>query len=104
MSDLSDMERDAQQVAQALASLSAFLRLRGDGGDGALRMLAADGSDAADRVLHYLRELRGAGDGEAVVHPARLGPWRNWCPPRGHVLEVRPEKAAPPRWRGDPGE
>lgn len=105
MSDLSDMERDAQQVAQALASLTAFVRLRGDGGRDALRMIAADGADAAERVLAYLRELRGSGDGGAAAYPARLGPWRDWCPPRGHVFEGHPpERVVARRWRGDPGE
>ncbi|GAA0802277.1 hypothetical protein [Spirilliplanes yamanashiensis] len=106
MSDLSDMERDARQVAQALASLSAYVRLHGDSGDAALRMLAAEGSDAAERVLSYLRELRGSGDGEATAYPQRLGPWRDWCPPRGHVLDsvAAPQPAVAKRLRGDPGE
>src|SRR3712207_8114534 len=46
------------------------------GRDGALRVLAAEGVDAAERVLAYLRELRGA-DGEADGYPVRLAPWRD---------------------------
>ncbi len=108
MSDISDRERDARQAAQALACLTAFVRLHGDGRDGALRALAAEGVDAAERVLAYLRELRGA-DGEADGYPARLGPWRDWGEVPGQVLEEpllgeRPGRAPAPRWRGDPGE
>src|SRR4051812_29536644 len=104
------MERDAQRAAQALASL--FVRLRGDE---TLRTFAAEGVEAAERVLESLRQLRGAGDGEAVAYPERLGPWRNWCPPRGHVLDGPPadprtdrpdmaaRRAAAARRHGDPG-
>jgi len=59
-------------------------------------------------VLAYLRTLRGAGDGDAVVVPPRLGPWREWVPPRGLLLGGGPvpERRVgemQPR-RADPGE
>jgi hypothetical protein len=108
MSDLSDRERDARQAAQALASLTAFVRLHGDGRDAALRALAAEGVDAAERVLAYLRELHRA-DGEPGGYPARLAPWRDWYEAPGQVLDEplvaeSPDGTAAPRWRGDPGE
>lgn len=121
MTGLSDAERDACDTLQALAGLAALLRRpvdevpgfdpRDPDFDDARRLLvglAEDGGAAAARVLAYLRELRGAGDGVAVAVPPRLGQWREWMPPRGqlfgsatrlsHVDEV-PE----PR-RSDPGE
>jgi hypothetical protein len=115
VSSLSDAERNAGEAAQALAGLAAWLpRPTGDRTDPAvddarraLLSLAEDGGAAAVRVLAYLRTLRGAGDGEAVVVPPRLGMWRDWVPPRGDVLgrtgvehrigEVHPRRA-------DPGE
>jgi hypothetical protein len=115
VSSLSDAERDACEAVQALAGLAALLaRPATDRPDPALddarRMLlnlAADGGQAAARVLAYLRMMRGPGDGEAAAVPPRLGQWRDWVPPRGHVLgwtgnerrigEVQPRRA-------DPGE
>jgi hypothetical protein len=106
--DLSDVERDAVQAAEALAGVADHLASRGpDIGNGAgdlvMRALADEGSAAAERVLAYLRTLRGPGDGAATAVPTRLGPWRNWCPPRGYVL--RDDRQRVPRLRGgDPGE
>jgi hypothetical protein len=123
---LSDAERDACDVVQALAGLAALLRrpvgdLPGldqyglDPNDPAVadarRMLlsiAEDGGVAAGRVLAYLRELRGAGDGETVAVPPRLGQWREWVPPRGQLFGAtasvrRPDEVPQPR-RSDPGE
>jgi hypothetical protein len=73
-----------------------------------LRDLAEDGGVAAVRVQSYLRTLRGAGDGEAVAVPPRLGQWREWVPPRGYLLGsgLAPERRVGemhPR-RSDPGE
>ena len=72
MTDLSDAERDACDVVQALAGLAALLRRpagdlpgldpRDPALDDARRLLlsiAEDGGAAAGRVLAYLRELRG---------------------------------------------
>jgi hypothetical protein len=120
MTELSDVERDAWQVAEVLAGLAAHLDRRGQGdgsprpGDGrrvdddrVLRALAEEGAAAANRVLAYLRALRGAGDGEATAYPPRLGPWREWCPPRGQIL-VAPRRRVPRSMQrqghGDPGE
>jgi hypothetical protein len=106
MTDLTDTERDAVQAAEALAGLADHLAARGpELGDGEVvfRALAAEGSAAAERVLAYLRQLRGSGDGVASAVPTRLGPWRNWCPPRGHVLRG-PGDRVPYRGHGDPGE
>jgi hypothetical protein len=113
MSDLSEMEREAQRVAETLARLSAYLRFRdsrdgGPGGtrdarDATARGVAEEGLLAAERVLAYLRELRGAGDGAAAAYPTRLGPWREWSP-GPTVVERNLPRAMPRRWRGDPGE
>ncbi|MEV4347606.1 hypothetical protein AB0J83_24390 [Actinoplanes sp. NPDC049596] len=122
MTSLSDAERDACDVMQALAGLVALLRrsaadipgLDADdpAADDARRLLlglAEDGGQAAARVVAYLREQRGAGDGELASVPPRLGPWREWAPPRGHLFGVAPStRRAPnevpqPR-RCDPGE
>jgi hypothetical protein len=115
VSNLSDAERDACDVVQALAGLAALLA-RATGGspdpelDDARRTLlclAEDGNAAAVRVLAYLRALRGAGDGDAVAVPPRLGLWREWVPSRGHVFGYA---AKAPRVgeihhpRSDPGE
>ncbi|MGK5678988.1 hypothetical protein [Actinoplanes sp. URMC 104] len=121
MTSLSDAERDACDAMQALAGLAALLRRPAadvpglDPADPAaddvrrlLLGLAEDGGEAAGRVLAYLRELRGAGDGDLAAVPARLGPWREWVPPRGHLFGLAPARPAPnevpqPR-RSDPGE
>jgi hypothetical protein len=108
-------------VLQALAGLAALLRRPAEdlpglvGGDPAaedarrlLRGIAEDGGLAAARVVAYLREQRGAGDGELAAVPRRLGEWRNWVPERGHIFgmaagEPRPDGVSNPR-RSDPGE
>jgi hypothetical protein len=115
VSSLPDAERDASDVVRVLAGLAALLsRQASDAEDvteaharATLRSLAEDGGVAAARVLDYLRELRGAGDGDAVAVPPRLGPWREWVPSRGYLLgspvpehrvgEMHPRRA-------DPGE
>ena len=112
MNSLPDAERDAGEVVRALASLAALLGRPGIGLDEEARVLltlAADGGQAAERVLAYLRGLRGSGDGEAVAVPPRLGPWRDWVPPRGNLLSERGRRhrtdEVPNRLRrGDPGE
>jgi len=118
---LSDAERDACDVVQALAGLAALLRRPLDdlpgfdtddrGYEDMRRMLlgiAEDGGVAATRVLSYLRELRGSGDGEAVAVPPRLGAWREWVPPRGHLFGSyagsREIDEVPHPRRSDPGE
>jgi len=109
---LPDAERDASDVVQALAGLAALLRapeVEFDDDTRVLLRLAEDGGLAAARVLAYLRALRGAGDGAAVAVPPRLGPWRDWVPPRGNLVGDRgrvpriDEVPNQPR-RGDPGE
>jgi hypothetical protein len=102
--ELSDMERDAQHAAEALARLAAYVRLRGDERDTPARQLAEDGAVAAERVLAYLRDLRGWGDGVATAYPQQLGPWRHWSPQRGYLLEAPDRRARSPRHGGDPGE
>jgi hypothetical protein len=121
MTGLSDAERDACDVVQALAGLAALLRRPVDDQPGldprdpalaevhrTLVSIAEDGGVAAARVLAYLRELRGSGDGEAVAVPPRLGQWREWMPPRGHLLGpaagVRRTDEVPQPRRSDPGE
>jgi len=92
VSSLPDAERDACDVVQALARLATLLtRLSPDDPafDDAvriLRSLAEDGSAAGQRLVSYLQSLRGAGDGESTPVPPHLGPWREWVPPRGHLL------------------
>ena len=87
MSDLSDAERDACEVVQALAGLAALVvQAGGDRPGAAMVRLTESGGEAAVRVLEYLRTLRGAGDGDTVAVPPRLGQWREWVPPRGHLL------------------
>lgn len=112
MNSLPDAERDACDVVRVLASLVALLGKPGAGLDEETRVLlrlAEDGGLAAERVLSYLRELRGSGDGVAVAVPPRLGPWRDWVPSRGNLLSDRghryraDEVPNQPR-RGDPGE
>jgi len=112
VNSLPDAERDACEVVRALASLAAILGRPSTGLDEETRVLltlAADGGLAAERVLAYLRGLRGAGDGEAVAVPPRLGQWRDWVPPRGNVLSepgrrYRTDEVPNRLRRGDPGE
>jgi hypothetical protein len=121
MTGLSDAERDACDVVQALAGLAALLRRPVDGRSGldprepafddarrTLLSIAEDGGLAAIRVLAYLHELRGSGDGEAVAVPPRLGPWREWVPPRGQLfgsaVGARRTNEVPQPRRSDPGE
>jgi hypothetical protein len=121
VTSLSDAERDACDVMQALAGLAALLRrspgdlLGLDPRDPAVEEagrlvlgIAEDGEVAAARVVAYLRAQRGAGDGELAAVPPRLGQWREWVPPRGHLFGVsadlqRPDGVPQPR-RSDPGE
>jgi hypothetical protein len=115
VTSLSDAERDAGDVVQALAGLAALLRRPAEDLPGSpvaddvrqlLLGIAEDGGVAAARVLAYLREQRGAGDGDAVAVPRRLAEWREWVPPRGHLFVApasrRPDPAS--RRRSDPGE
>ncbi len=104
--DLSDVERDAALAAQVMAGLAGQSALRGLGigeWDRTYRELVEEGHVAAQRVLAYLRTLHGPGDGAAAAVPSHLGPWREWCPPRGHRLRASPERV-PRRRHGDPGE
>jgi hypothetical protein len=113
VSSLPDAERDASEVVQVLAGLAALLRGRDLGLDDDTRVMltmALDGGASAARVLAYLHALQGSGDGAATAVPARLGPWREWVPSRGHLFD---ETAAGPRIdelprrhhrRRDPGE
>jgi hypothetical protein len=106
---------------QALAGLAALLRRpAGDlpgvepadpGLDQARQLLlglAEDAGQACERVVSYLREQRGAGDGELVAVPRRLGEWRDWVPPRGRLFtvpaEARQADGVPQPRRCDPGE
>ena len=103
MSELPEVERDALQVAEALAGLIHQLAAMGfqereaarfeHDGTRVMWALAEEGSAAAERVLEYLRGLRGPGDGVATAYPPRLGLWRDWVPPRGDVLR-RPDASA----------
>jgi hypothetical protein len=94
VTSLSDAERDACDVVQALAGLAALLaRPTDEQRDPALDdirrtlLSLAENAGAAElRVLAYLRSLRGAGDGAEAVVPPHLGQWRNWVPPRGNVF------------------
>lgn len=121
MTSLSDAERDACDVMQALAGLAALLRraedeLPGTGPDDpaaaeARRLMLGiveDGGVAAARVVAYLREQRGAGDGELIAVPRRLSSFRDWVPPRGHLFGVpggvRHSNGVPQPRRRDPGE
>ena len=124
MTGLSDAERDANDVMQALASLAAVLRrpaadLPGAADPGRLEPLpdderrlllgmAEDAGLGAARVLAYLRDQRGNGDGDLAAVPPRLGMWREWVPPRGHLFGLtsdvprRPDEVR--HRRADPGE
>jgi hypothetical protein len=113
VNSLPDVERDACDVVQALAGLATLLRNSGvefDDETGMLLTLAEDGGAAAVRVLAYLRGLRGGGDGATGAVPPRLGPWRDWVPPRGNLLGDRSRRISRPDEipnqprRGDPGE
>jgi hypothetical protein len=112
VSSLPDVERDAGEVVRVLAGLMTLLRNGGVEVDDETRVmlnLAEDGGLAAARVLAYLRDLRGPGDGVAVAVPPRLGPWRDWVPTRGHVLNDlsrghRIDGIPNQPRRGDPGE
>ncbi|GLY03552.1 MULTISPECIES: hypothetical protein [Actinoplanes] len=122
MTGLWDAERDAHEVARALAGLAALLRDHEPAGetpgDAArdevsrrmLLNLAEDGESAAERVVAYLRRQRAAGDdGEQVAVPPRLGPWRDWSPTRGRIFggtatAPRRTDGIPRPRRCDPGE
>jgi hypothetical protein len=120
VTSLSDAERDANDVMRALEGLSALLRRPaadlpgpdGSPGDDACRLLlgtAEDAGQAMARVLTYLRDQRGNGDGDLAAVPPRLGPWREWVPPRGHLFKVKSGVAretdeVPQPRRADPGE
>lgn len=111
MSNLPDAERDAGEVVQLLAGLAALLRQRDAATDEEARLLlslAREGGVTATRVLAYLRDLQGNGDGVSAAVPIRLGQWRDWVPPRGHLLgePVAPRIQELPqrRRRHDPGE
>jgi hypothetical protein len=112
VSSLPDAERDADEVVQILAGLAALLRRREvvlDDDTRTMIGLAVDGGVSATRVLEYRRALQGAGDGVAAAVPQRLGPWRDWVPPRGNLfgeLAGAPRIEEMPRRdrRHDPGE
>ena len=121
MSSLPDAQRDATEVHQALSGLVALLsRLPGardvhgrpdpvlEDARRALAGMAEDAAVSAERVVAYLQSLSGAGDGEMAAVPPRLGPYRDWVPPRGHVFGApgvaqRIGELPQPR-RADPGE
>lgn len=111
MTDLSEAEQDALQAVHSLAALNDHLaRSAGGADERRLQELTDSGGAAAARVLAYLRELRGAGDGDALTLPARLDPWRDWCPPPGDPwgrrlsARPRPVRSSGAARRGDPGE
>jgi len=121
---LSDAERDARDVMQALAGLAALLRRPAADLPGAaardlpdlltddqrrlLLGMAEDAGLGAARVLAYLRDQRGNGDGDLAAVPPRLGQWRDWVPPRGHLFGVasdfHPQPDEVRQRRADPGE
>ena len=111
MSGLPDAERDASEVAELLARIAALLRGRdlplGDDTRAMLTM-ALDGSASAARVLEYLHNLRGSGDGASAAVPPRLGQWRQWVPSRvsliGETAAAPRKEGLPRRHRPDPGE
>jgi hypothetical protein len=111
VSNLPDAERDAGDVVQLLAGLTALLLQREAATDEEARHLlnlAREGGVTATRVLAYLRDLQGNGDGVAAAVAPRLGPWREWVPARGHLLgkpaAPRMEELPQRRRRHDPGE
>ena len=109
MTGMWDAQRDAAEVAQALAGLVALLREDPPADPRMLLSIAENGGAAAERVAAYLRERRAPGDGEMAAVPPRLGPWRDWMPARGHVFGTadvsRHADGVPqPRRCGDPGE
>jgi hypothetical protein len=104
-----DAERDASEVAQALASLAALLSEEKPADPRVLRSLAENGGAAAERVVAYLRRRCAPGDGEMIAAPPRLAPWRDWVPPRGHLFGApgarrQADGVSQPRRCGDPGE
>ncbi|GAA4956475.1 hypothetical protein [Actinoplanes utahensis] len=112
MTGLWDAERDASEVARALAGLAALLREAGrDGLDDDRRLLlsmAENGGAAAERVVAYLRRQCRPGDGEMATVPPRLSAWRDWAPSRGHLFGTpgasRHTGGVPQPRRCDPGE
>jgi hypothetical protein len=112
VSSLPDAEREASAVVQLLAGLAALLDRRKVVLDDDLRVMldmAVNGGVSAARVLEYLHALQGCGDGVAVAVPPRLGPWREWVPPRGHLFGESPvtariDELPRDRRRVDPGE
>jgi hypothetical protein len=121
VSSLPEAQRDAAEVHQALSGLVALLsRLPGardvhgrpdpvlEDARRALAGMAEDAAVSAERVVAYLQSLSRAGDGEAFAVPLRLGPYREWVPPRGYVFGA-PDAAhrigeLPQPRRADPGE
>ena len=111
VSSLPDAEREAADVLQVLTGLAALLRGRElvlDDDARVMLTMALEGSVSATRVLEYLRALQGCGDGAAAAVPPRLGPWRDWVPPRGNLLAdtagARVRQLPRPHRRHDPGE
>jgi hypothetical protein len=122
VNSLPDAERDACDVLQALAGLAAVLArpLPGEPHDDekdrraledarrVMLSLAQDGGESAQRVVAYLRSLQGPGDGASASVSPRLGPWRNWVPPRGNLFgnarAVHHIGDSGGRRRADPGE
>lgn len=109
MTGLWDAERDAYDAAQALAGLAQLLaRASGEEERRLLLGMARNGEAAAERVVAYLRQQRGAGDGELAAVPPRLAPWRDWVPARGHLFGApagpRHTNEVPQPRRCDPGE
>ncbi|MEV6344977.1 hypothetical protein [Actinoplanes sp. NPDC051851] len=115
MTGLWDAERDADEAARALAGMAALLRREDEDPSGAhdegrqlMLSLAENGVAAAARVRDYLRDKRGAGDGEVATVPPGLAPWRDWTPSHGHLFgampRVRRAGEVPQPRRCDPGE
>ena len=109
MTGLWDAERDAYEAAQALAGLAALLaRASNEEERDLLLSMARNGEAAAERVVAFLRQQRGAGDGDLAAVPTRLAPWRDWVPTRGHLFgastAARHHNEVPQPRRCDPGE